>query len=258
MSNIHPTALVDSRAELDGDVEIGPYSVIGPGVRIGKATRIGAHAVVEGNTTLGENNVVFQFATVGSRPQDLKYKGEESRLVVGNGNTIREYASLNPGTAAGGMLTQVGDGNLLMMYCHIAHDCRLGDRNIIANGANLAGHVVIEDYVVVGALVGIHQFVKVGTGALLGAGSMVSKDVVPYCSAAGDRARLKGLNLIGLKRRGISARKIEDLKRAYRIIFRSGLRTVEALDKVRGEVPDSAEVRNMVAFVEKSRRGICR
>jgi UDP-N-acetylglucosamine acyltransferase len=258
MSNIHPTALVDSRAELDGDVEIGPYSVIGPGVRIGKATRIGAHAVVEGNTTLGENNVVFQFATVGSRPQDLKYKGEESRLVVGNGNTIREYASVNPGTAAGGMLTQVGDGNLLMMYCHIAHDCRLGDRNIIANGANLAGHVVIEDYVVVGALVGIHQFVKVGTGALLGAGSMVSKDVVPYCSAAGDRARLKGLNLIGLKRRGISARKIEDLKRAYRIIFRSGLRTVEALDKVRGEVPDSAEVRNMVAFVEKSRRGICR
>jgi UDP-N-acetylglucosamine acyltransferase len=258
MGNIHPTALVDSRAELDGDVAIGPYSVIGPGVRMGKGTRVGAHVVVEGNTTLGENNIVFQFATVGSRPQDLKYKGEESRLVVGNCNTIREYASLNPGTAAGGMVTQVGDHNLLMMYCHIAHDCRLGDHNIVANGANLAGHVVIEDYVVVGALVGIHQFVKVGTGALLGAGSMVSKDVVPYCSAAGDRARLKGLNLVGLKRRGISARTIEDLKRAYRIIFRSGLRTVEALDKVRSEVAGSAEVRNMVAFVEKSRRGICR
>jgi UDP-N-acetylglucosamine acyltransferase len=225
---------------------------------MGKGTRVGAHVVVEGNTTLGENNIVFQFATVGSRPQDLKYKGEESRLVVGNCNTIREYASLNPGTAAGGMVTQVGDHNLLMMYCHIAHDCRLGDHNIVANGANLAGHVVIEDYVVVGALVGIHQFVKVGTGALLGAGSMVSKDVVPYCSAAGDRARLKGLNLVGLKRRGISARTIEDLKRAYRIIFRSGLRTVEALDKVRSEVAGSAEVRNMVAFVEKSRRGICR
>jgi UDP-N-acetylglucosamine acyltransferase len=201
---------------------------------------------------------VFQFATVGSRPQDLKYKGEESRLVVGNGNTIREYASLNPGTAAGGMVTQVGDHNLLMMYCHIAHDCRLGDHNIVANGANFAGHVVIDDYVVVGALVGIHQFVKVGTGALLGAGSMVSKDVVPYCSAAGDRARLRGLNLIGLKRRGIPARRIEDLKRAYRIIFRSGLRTGAALDKVRSEVADSAEVRDMVAFVEKSRRGICR
>jgi UDP-N-acetylglucosamine acyltransferase len=258
MGNIHPTALVDSRAELDGDVAIGPYSVIGPGVRMGKGTRVGAHVVVEGNTTLGENNIVFQFATVGSRPQDLKYKGEESRLVVGNCNTIREYASLNPGTAAGGMVTQVGDHNLLMMYCHIAHDCRLGDHNIVANGANLAGHVVIEDYVVVGALVGIHQFVKVGTGALLGAGSMVSKDVVPYCSAAGDRARLKGLNLVGLKRRGISARTIEDLKRAYRIIFRSGLRTVEALDKVRSEVAGSAEVRNMVAVVEKSRRGICR
>ncbi|MGH7833922.1 MAG: acyl-ACP--UDP-N-acetylglucosamine O-acyltransferase [Candidatus Binatia bacterium] len=258
MANIHPTALVDSRAELDGGVEIGPYSVIGPGVRIGKGTRVGAHVVVEGNTTLGGNNIVFQFATVGSRPQDLKYKGEESRLVVGDSNTIREFASLNPGTAAGGMVTQVGDHNLLMMYCHIAHDCRLGDHNIVANGANLAGHVIIEDYVVVGALVGIHQFVRVGTGSLLGAGSMVSKDVVPYCSAAGDRARLKGLNLVGLKRRGISARNIEDLKRAYRIIFRSGLRTVEAVDKVRSEVAGSAEVRNMVAFVEKSRRGICR
>jgi UDP-N-acetylglucosamine acyltransferase len=258
MPNIHPTAVVDPRAELGGDVEVGPYSVIGPAVRIGKGTKIGPHAVVEGNTTLGEKNVVFQFATVGSRPQDLKYKGEDSRLIVGDYNTIREYASLNPGTAAGGMVTQIGDHNLLMMYCHIAHDCRLGNYNIVANGANLAGHVVIEDYVVVGALVGIHQFVKVGTGALLGAGSMVSKDVVPHCSVAGDRARLKGLNLVGLRRRGVSARTIEDLKRAYRILFRSGLRTGEALDRVRSEVAGSGEVRSIVAFVEKSRRGVCR
>ena len=258
MTKIHETALVDARAELDLDVEVGPYSIVGPKVKIGKETRIKSHVVVEGNTTLGEGNVIFQFATVGSAPQDLKYRGEESQLIIGHHNTIREFASLNPGTAGGGLITRVGDHNLLMMYCHIAHDCLLGDHNIIANGATLGGHVVIEDYVIVGGLVGLHQFVKVGMSAILGAGSMVSKDVPPYCNATGDRARLRGLNLEGLKRRGFAGEQIKALKKTYRIIFQSGLTAKAALKKVRKEVPGSSEVERLASFIENSRRGICR
>ena len=258
MTKIHPTALVDPRAELDHDVEVGPYSIVGPGVKIGKGTRIKSHAVIEGNTSIGEDNLIFQFATVGSVPQDLKYRGEDSRLVIGDRNTIREFVSLNPGTTGGGMMTRIGSHNLLMMHCHIAHDCLLGDRNIIANGATLGGHVVVEDYVIVGGLVGIHQFVKVGTSALLGAGSMVSKDVPPYCNATGDRARLKGLNLEGLKRRGFSREQIDAIKKAYRILFQSGMTAKAAVKKAKKEIPGSVEVERLAAFVENSRRGICR
>jgi len=258
MTKIHPTALVDPRAELDHDVEVGPYSIVGPGVKIGRGTRIKSHAVIEGNTSIGEDNLIFQFATVGSVPQDLKYRGEDSRLVIGDHNTIREFVSLNPGTTGGGMMTRVGSHNLLMMYCHIAHDCLLGDRNIIANGATLGGHVVVEDYVIVGGLVGIHQFVKVGTSALLGAGSMVSKDVPPYCNATGDRARLKGLNLEGLKRRGFSREQIDAIKKAYRILFQSGMTAKAAVKKAKKEIPGSVEVERLATFVENSRRGICR
>jgi UDP-N-acetylglucosamine acyltransferase len=214
--------------------------------------------VIEGNTTIGEGNVIFQFATVGSVPQDLKYRGEESRLVIGDHNTIREFVSLNPGTTGGGMMTRVGSRNLLMMYCHIAHDCILGDRNIIANGATLGGHVTVEDFVIVGGLVGIHQFVKIGTSAILGAGSMVSKDVPPYCNATGDRARLKGLNLEGLRRRGFGKEQIGAIKKAYRIFFQSGLTTKAALKKVGKDLADSQEVKCMASFIENSRRGICR
>lgn len=258
MTKIHETARVDPQAELEHDVEIGPYSVIGPKVKIGKGSRIKSHVVIEGDTTLGEGNQIFQFATIGSIPQDLKYQGEPSQLVIGNFNTIREYVSLNPGTAGGGMMTRVGDRNLLMMYCHIAHDCILGNHNIIANGATLGGHVVIEDYVIVGGLVGIHQFVTVGTSAILGAGSMVSKDIPPYCNATGDRARLRGLNLEGLRRRGFEPEQIEALKKAYRILFRSKLRFPAACKKIREEIPASSEVERLLAFIEKSHRGICR
>ena len=258
MARIHETALVDPRAELDAGVEVGPYCVIGPQVKIGKGTRIKSHVVIEGNTTLGKGNLVFQFATVGSVPQDLKYRGEDSQLIIGDHNTIREFASLNPGTTGGGMVTRIGDHNLLMMYCHIAHDCILGNHNIIANGATLGGHVVIEDYVIVGGLVGIHQFVKVGTSAILGAGSMVSKDIPPYCNATGDRARLRGLNLEGLKRRRFNKEQIDALKKAYRIIFQSGLRTQQAITRVRREIPDFPEVGRLADFIEKSQRGICR
>jgi len=258
MTKIHKTALVDSHADLDLDVEVGPYTVIGPKVKVGKGTRIKSHVVVEGNTTVGRENLIFQFATVGSDPQDLKYKGEESRLLIGDRNTIREFGSLNPGTAGGGMETRVGSGNLFMMHCHIAHDCILGDGNIIANGATLGGHVIIEDYVIVGGLVGVHQFVKIGAGAILGAGSMVSKDVPPYCNATGDRARLRGLNLEGLKRRGFTKLQITALKKAYRILFDSGLKAKDAVKKMRQQVGDSPEAEYLARFVEQSQRGICR
>jgi UDP-N-acetylglucosamine acyltransferase len=258
MSKMHRTALIDREAELDSDVEIGPYSVIGAGVRIGKETKVASHVVIEGRTSLGQGNVVYQFATIGSRPQDLKYRGEPSELIIGNHNTIREYVSLNPGTAGGGMITRVGDDNLLMMHCHIAHDCLLGSHNIIANGATLGGHVVVEDYVIVGGLVGIHQFARIGSGAILGAGSMVSKDVPPFCNATGDRARLRGLNLEGLRRRGFTQNAIDALRKAYRIIFQSKLKTKEALEKVRREVSPTAEIDLLLNFIAHSQRGICR
>ena len=258
MSKIHATALVNPRAELDLDVEVGPYSILGPKVKIGKGTRIKSHVVVEGNTTIGEGNLFFQFATIGSIPQDLKYKGEDSQLIIGSYNVIREYASLNPGTTGGGMVTRVGDRNLLMMYCHIAHDCTIGNHSVIANGATLGGHVIIEDYVIAGGLVGIHQFVKVGTGAILGAGSMVSKDIPPFCNATGDRVRLRGLNLEGLRRRGFTRDQIDALKKAYHIIFQSELRTKEALRKAREEIQQTQEVRHMIRFIESSKRGVCR
>ncbi|MPZ75736.1 MAG: acyl-ACP--UDP-N-acetylglucosamine O-acyltransferase [Deltaproteobacteria bacterium] len=258
MSKIHKTALVDREADLDSDVEIGPYSVIGAGVKIGRETKVASHVVIEGRTSLGQGNVIYQFATIGSKPQDLKFKGEPSELIIGSHNTIREYVSLNPGTLGGGMVTRVGDHNLMMMHCHIAHDCLLGSRNIIANGATLGGHVVVEDYVIVGGLVGIHQFTRIGSGAILGAGSMVSKDVPPFCNATGDRARLRGLNLEGLKRRGFTKNAVDALKKAYRIIFQSKLKTKDALEKVRRELSPSAEIDMLLNFIANSQRGICR
>lgn len=258
MSKHHPTAIIDPRAELDSGVEVGPYCVIGAGVKIGRGSKLQSHVAIQGRTTLGEDNVVFPFATVGSIPQDLKYQGEPSELVIGNRNTIREYVSLNPGTAGGGMITRVGDQNLLMMYCHIAHDCIVGNQNVIANGATLGGHVVIEDFVIVGGLVGIHQFVRIGTGAILGAGSMVSKDVPPYCNATGDRAKLHGLNVEGLKRRGFDKALIEAIHKAYRIAFHSKLSSAVALTKIRQELPSIPEIDKFVSFIADSQRGVCR
>lgn len=258
MAKIHPTAVVDPHAELASDVEIGPYVIIGANVRIDAGTTVQSHAVVDGRTTLGRGNTVFPFATVGTIPQDLKYRGEPSELIIGDNNTIREFASLNPGTVGGGMITRVGSQNLLMMYCHIAHDCIVGNRNVIANGATLGGHVVIEDHVIVGGLVGIHQFVRIGSGAILGAGSMVSKDVPPFCNATGDRATLHGLNIEGMKRRGFGQAKIDAIHKAYRIVFRSKLKTNQALDKIRKELPALPEIEQFTAFIAASERGVCR
>ena len=255
---VHPTAVVDPSADLDHDVEVGPYSVIGPKVSIGKGSRIRSHVVIEGNTSIGRNNLIYQFATVGSNPQDLKYKGEDSQLTIGDSNTIREYVSLNPGTKGGGLVTRIGRRNLLMMQSHIAHDCAVGNDNIVANGVALGGHVTVGDGVVIGGLVGVHQFVAIGNGAIIGAGSMVSKDVPPYCNATGNRVRLRGLNFGGLKRRGFDRHQIDALRGAYRILFKSSLRLNPALERVRREVPRTPQVEEMIVFLENSQRGVCR
>lgn len=256
--SIHPSAVVSPRAELDTGVEVGPYAVIGPHVRIGRQTWIGPHAVIEGHTTIGSENRIFQFASVGAIPQDKKYRGEKSVLIIGDRNVIREFATLHPGTAGGGAVTRIGDDNLFMAYSHVAHDCCIGNSVVLANCATLGGHVVVEDYVGIGGLVGIHQFVRIGESAYLGGGSMVSQDVPPYCLVNGNRAHLIGLNVVGLRRRGFTAEQMSLIKRAYRTLFHEGLPLKEALDKLQQEGPPTPEVAHLVEFIAASQRGICR
>lgn len=258
MADIHPTAIVSPAAELDTDVEVGPYAIIGPKVKLGAGSRVGSHTVIEGRTTLGRNNIVFHHVSIGAAPQDLKYRGEDTEVVIGGDNTFREFVTVHLGTVGGGGATRVGDRNLVMNYSHIAHDCRIGSHVIIANGAQFAGHVSIEDYVVVGALVGIHQYARVGESAILGAGAMVSQDVPPFCNATGDRAQLFGLNQLGLKRRGFSAEQVSTIKKAYRIIFRSGARLADAIARARQELPRSPQLDHFLSFLEGSERGVCR
>ena len=255
---IHPTAIVHPAARLAKDVEVGPYAIIGEHVSIGLGSKVGAHAVIDGWTEIGENNQIFHLSSVGGIPQDLKYKGETTWLRIGNGNIIREFATLHPGTVTGDNETTIGDGNLFMAYCHVAHDCHVGNHVIMANGSTLAGHVLVEDYAILGGLSAVHQFTRVGESAMLSGGSMVGQDVTPYTIASGDRAELKGLNLVGLKRRGFADETIASLKKAYKILVRSELRVDEALARIRKELPPSAELQHFVEFVEKSERGICR
>jgi UDP-N-acetylglucosamine acyltransferase len=255
---IHPSAIVEKGAEIGSDVEIGPYAFVGGGVRVGARTTIGAHAVVRGRTLLGEDNRVFHHASIGADPQDLKFHGEPSELSIGDRNQIREFTTLHVGTEAGGMVTRIGSDNMLMNYTHVAHDCTIGDRNVLANGVQLGGHVTLQDWIVVGALTGIHQFVRIGESAMIGAGSMVSMDVVPFCNATGDRATLRGLNSVGLKRRSLSPEVGTALKRAYKLLFRSGLKVGAAAERIRSTPDLPAEVERMLAFAESSQRGICR
>ena len=257
-TEIHATALVAPGAELDDGVHVGAYAIVGAKVRVGRDTRIGPHAVVDGNTTLGVGNAVFHHASVGAVPQDLKFHGEDSVLEIGDRNVIREFATVHLGTENGGMVTRMGDANLVMNYAHVGHDCILGSGNILANGAQLGGHVRVENFVRVGALAGVHQFARLGEGAIIGAGSMVTQDIAPYCTANGDRAHLFGLNLEGLKRMGKSAESVAALKAAYRIVFRSQSKLVDALDRVRAELGDCPEVAHLVAFLEASERGVTR
>lgn len=257
-ARIHPTAIVARGAELDDGVSVGPYAVIGRHVRIGRDAWIGAHAVVDGRTTLGAGCRVFSFASVGAPPQDLKYRGEPSTLEVGDGTIVREFASINPGTAAGGMTTRVGKGCLFMVSSHVAHDCTVGNQVILANGAALGGHVVADDHAIVGGLAGVHQHVRIGESALCAAGAMVSMDVPPFCTVAGDRARLHGLNVVGLKRRGFPTSTITALKRAYRLVFHVAGSRREAVARARAALGGVAEVGRLLDFVAASRRGVCR
>ncbi|MBC8473983.1 MAG: acyl-ACP--UDP-N-acetylglucosamine O-acyltransferase [Candidatus Omnitrophica bacterium] len=254
---IHPTAVVDKKARLADDVEVGPYAIIGPNVEVGAFTRIGAHAVIEGYTSLGKNCHVFTGACIGSIPQDLKYKGEKSFLKIGNDNTIREYTTLNPGTREGST-TSVGDRNLLMAYSHVAHDCKIGNDCVIANAGTLAGYVTLEDSIVIGGLAAIHQFVRVGKLSIIGGCSKVVQDIPPFSTCDGHPAKVYGLNIIGLRRSNISKDAQSALKKAFKILFNSGLSFRHAAEKAREEVGKFGEIDYLLDFVINSKRGVCR
>lgn len=256
--NIHSTAIVAPDAELGEGVEIGPYSIIGKEVKIGRNTIIGPHAVIDDFTQIGENCHIFQFASIGAPPQDLKFAGEKTSVVIGNFNTIREFVTIHRSTTADIGVTVIGDHNLIMAYCHVAHNCKLGNNIVMSNGATLGGHTHIEDYAIIGGLTGVHQFSRIGAHCIVGGTSGVNKDVPPYTTAAGNHAKLFGLNLIGLKRRGFSEETINALKKAYRILFRSHLLLNAAIEKVEAEVEDFPEVRHFVKFIKESERGVCR
>lgn len=255
---IHPTAIIQPGAKLAENVSVGPYTVIGEHVVIGSGTTIAGHVVIEGWTEMGCDNQVFQFSSIGAAPQDLKYAGQETYLKIGDRNRFREFTTLNLGTTEGGGLTSVGNDNLFMAYSHVAHDCIVHDHAILANGATLAGHVEIESAAILGGLTAIHQFCRVGCHSMISGGAMVTQDVLPYTVAQGDRAKTVGLNLIGLKRRGFSEETIRGIKKAYRMIFRSGLRLEEALQKIDVEIERSPELDHFVNFIKDSQRGIAR
>jgi UDP-N-acetylglucosamine acyltransferase len=258
MSKIHPTAIVHPEAKLHETVEVGPYAVIGPKVRLGAGTRVGPHAVIEGDTTLGERNRVFQFASVGAIPQDLKYAGEDTKLVIGDDNQIREFATLHIGTTGGGGVTRIGNKNLFMAYSHVAHDCTIENGCVLANCSTLAGHVLLGNYVVLGGLSAIHQFTRIGDYAFIAGGAMVAMDVPPYCTAQGDRAELLGLNTVGLSRHGFTEEQIYRIKDAYKILFRSKLGLNEAMAKLQAEHSGHTEIEFLLDFVENSKRGLIR
>jgi len=252
---IHPTAIVSKKAKLADDLAVGPYTIIGENVSIGARTKIGAHCLIDGNTSVGSNCEIFSGAVIGSRPQDLKYKGEKSFLEIGDDNIIREYCTLNPGTGEGGK-TIVGSRNLFMAYSHVAHDCIVGNDCVIANNGTLAGHVTIEDKTVVGGLVAIHQFVRIGKLSIIGGCSKVVRDIPPYSTCDGHPAFVYGLNLVGLRRNNISPESIKELDHAFRILFNSGLTIKHALNNVEKEVSATEEVVYLVDFIKKSQRGI--
>lgn len=255
---IHPTAIIDKNAEIAADAEIGPYAVIDSDVTIGSGCTIGSHAMIHQYSQIGENCRIFPFASVGSIPQDLKFKGEKSVLKVGRNTVIREFATLNRGTGEGGGITEVGENNLLMSYTHVAHDCKTGDNVIMSNNATLAGHVITGDWVILGGFAAVHQFVYLGSHSYIGGKSAIVKDVPPFVIASGDRASLHGLNKIGLERRGFSENTLLNLKKAYKIMFRLGLTVNQGLEKIKEEVEITPEVAEFIKFIEKSERGITR
>lgn len=254
-ATVHPTAIIDPGAKLGSEVVVGPWCFVGPNVTLGPGTVLGPNVLIEKNTVLGEACRIHKGAVLGTDPQDLKFGGEETTLLVGDRTVIREYATLNRGTAASGK-TQVGSDCLLMAYSHVAHDCVLGDRVILGNSVNMAGHVLIEDWAIVGGVTPIHQFARIGTHSYVGGGSRVSQDVPPYCLVAGSPTLLYGLNSVGLQRRGFSAEVRRSLKDAYRIIFNSGLNVSQGLEAAAREVEQVPEVVRLLEFIRSSERGV--
>jgi len=259
---IHPTALIDPNAQLDSSVEVGPYSVVGPYVRIGANTRVGAHCVIEGHTTLGKDNQIFQFNSIGAIPQDKKYAGEPCELVVGDRNTIREFCTLNIGSPGDAGVTRVGDDNWIMAYVHIAHDCQVGNKTILANNTTLGGHVHVADWVIVGGLTGVHQFVKIGAHAMLGFSSAVTQDVPPFMMADGNPLAVRGFNAEGLRRRQFSEERISAVKQMHKLLYRTGKTLAQAtveIEELSQSMPQAAaDVALMSQFLATSTRGIAR
>jgi UDP-N-acetylglucosamine acyltransferase len=255
---IHSTAIIDSLAELDSSVEVGAYSIIGPSVRIDSGTRVGSHVVIKGPTTIGKNNQIFQFSSLGEAPQDKKYNDEPTALEIGDGNTIREFCTFNRGTVQDKGITRIGNDNWIMAYVHIAHDCQIGNHTIFANNSSLAGHVDVHDYAILGGFTLIHQFCKIGAHVITAVGSVVFKDIPPYVTAAGYDAKPHGINAEGLKRRGFSPASITEIKRAYKAIYRKGLSLEEAKVQLGEQLANCPELDILLKFLNTSTRGIVR
>ncbi|MDD5585455.1 MAG: acyl-ACP--UDP-N-acetylglucosamine O-acyltransferase [Alphaproteobacteria bacterium] len=258
MTSIHATALVDPKAQLGTDVNVGPYCIVGPNVQLGDGVRLVSHAVVEGLTRIGPKTVIYPFTSIGHRPQDLKYHGEPSQLEIGANNQIREHVTMNPGTEGGGMVTRVGDNCLFMMSSHVAHDCQVGNNVILANNATLAGHVIVGDFAIIGGLSAVQQFVRIGAHAMIGGMSGVENDVIPYGMVKGERAHLAGLNIVGLERRGFGREEIHALRSAYRMLFASEGTMAERVDDVAELYASHSLVGSVVEFVRnRSGRALC-
>lgn len=256
MPSVHTTAVIHPEAEVAEDVRIGPYCVIGAGVKIGSGTELASHVVIDGPTTIGTNCRFFPFASLGQIPQDLKFHGERSELVIGDNNVFREFVTFHRGTVGGGGKTEVGSNNFMMAYVHVAHDCRIGNSVIMANAATLAGHVTVEDDSVVGAFSGIHQFCRVGKHGFIGGYSVITKDVLPYSKTVGNRARCYGVNKVGLQRKGFTPHSMQVIKQAYRFLLQSKLNTTQALEAIEKEIPQISEISYLVDFIKSSQRGI--
>jgi len=256
---IHPTAVIDPKAELEEGVEVGPYTVIERGVIIGKGTKIGPHVVIREGTRIGKGNQIYQFSSIGEAPQAVAYRGEPTTLHMGDDNIVREFVTLHRGSVKGGGKTVLGNENFIMAYSHIAHDCQVGNQVVMANGATLGGHILIEDHAIIGGLAAVHQFCRIGAYALISGLTGISQDVPPYMMAAGSRAKLYGLNTVGLKRHKFSEETLRALKKAYRIIFRSGLTLEKAVKRVEeDEISQWPEVQHLLLFIQHSKRGISR
>lgn len=258
LADVHETAIVKSGAKIGKNVKIGPYSVIGENVEIGDGTEIGSHVVIKGWTEIGENNEIFTGASIGREPQDLKFEGEKSYLTIGDDNTIREYATIHRGTEEGGLETKIGDNNLIMAYCHVAHDCEVGNNVILSNATNLGGHVIVEDSAVISGMVGVHQFVRIGKMTMIGAHSKVVKDVPPYILVDGHPATVNGINTVGLRRNGINPELRKEIKQAYKYLYRSNLNVSQAIEKMDQELDSSPEIEHFLRFLHNAQRGICR